>query len=84
MAMDWDHAMLKSGNGAYTCMPTPPAIRASGGRNPMCLDKVWTAWGDAWMNKKPFKAEGVGIAFMLGSVSFRAFTLVTWQAVELG
>jgi hypothetical protein len=31
----------------------------------MCLDKVWLAWGDAWMNKKPFKAEKIGIAYML-------------------
>jgi len=31
----------------------------------MCLDKIWVEWGDAWMNKKPFKAKGVGIAFML-------------------
>ena len=30
----------------------------------MCLDKT-SGVGDAWMNKKPFKAEGVGIAFML-------------------
>jgi len=63
--MDWDHSMLKKGAGAYTCMPTPPEIRAKGGREPMCLDKVWTEWGDAWMNKKPFKANAVGIAYML-------------------
>ena len=31
----------------------------------MCLDKAWEAWGAAWMNKKPFKAEAVGIAYML-------------------
>ena len=31
----------------------------------MCLDKVWVAWADAWMNKKPFKATGTGIAYML-------------------
>jgi hypothetical protein len=41
MVMDWDHSMLKNGTGAYTCMPTPPDIRARGGREPMCLDKVW-------------------------------------------
>jgi hypothetical protein len=63
--MDWDHSVLKKGTGAYTCMPTPADVRAKGGREPMCLDKVWTAWGDAWMNKKPFKADAVGIAFML-------------------
>jgi hypothetical protein len=63
--MDWDHTVLKPGSGAYTCHPTPPDIRAKGGREPMCLDKVWTAWADAWMNKKPFKADRVGIAYML-------------------
>ena len=31
----------------------------------MCLDRVWLAWGDAWMNKKPFMAEKIGIAYML-------------------
>ena len=65
MVMDWDNTMLKNGTGPYTCMPTPPDIRATGGRNPMCLDKVWQAWGDAWMHKKPFKTQAVGIAFML-------------------
>ena len=63
--MDWDHTSLKPGSGAYTCHPTPPDVRAKGGREPMCLDKVWMAWGDAWKNKKPFKATGVGIAYML-------------------
>lgn len=65
MVMDWDQTMLRPGTGAYTCMPTPPEVREKGGREPMCLDKVWAAWGDAWMNKKPFKAAGVGIAYML-------------------
>jgi hypothetical protein len=63
--MDWDHSVLKKGTGAYTCMPTPADVRAKGGREPMCLDKAWEAWGAAWMNKKPFKAETVGIAYML-------------------
>ena len=31
----------------------------------MCLYRVWLAWGDAWMNKKPFMAEKIGIAYML-------------------
>jgi hypothetical protein len=63
--MGWDHSVLKKGTGAYTCMPTPPEVTAKGGREPMCLDKIWAAWGDAWKNKKAFKAEGVGIAYML-------------------
>jgi hypothetical protein len=31
----------------------------------MCMDEVWEKWADAWLNKKPFKAERVGIAYML-------------------
>lgn len=31
----------------------------------MCLDKTWTAWADAWANRKPFKANHVGIGYML-------------------
>ncbi len=31
----------------------------------MCLDKTWTAWADAWTNKKAFKADQVGIGYML-------------------
>ena len=65
MVMDWDHSMLKNGSGPYTCMPSDPNTRAKGGRNPMCVDKVWEAWVDAYVNKKPFKATGVGIAYML-------------------
>ncbi len=63
--MDWDHSVLKKGSGGYTCHPTAPDLGARGGREPMCLDKVWMAWADAWSNKKPFKAEKVGIAYML-------------------
>jgi hypothetical protein len=63
--MDWDHSVLKKGTGVYTCMPTPAEVRARGGKEPMCLDKIWAEWGDAWQNKKPFKATGVGIAYML-------------------
>jgi hypothetical protein len=35
-------------------------------REPMCLDKEWQAWGDAWMNKKdPPQPKKIGIAYML-------------------
>jgi hypothetical protein len=65
MVMDWDGTMLRQGSDAYVCHPTPPDLRAKGGRAPMCMDKTWAAWADAWVNKKPFKAEKVGIAYML-------------------
>ena|ERR1051326_3655046 len=61
---DWDGNVLKDGSGPYTCFPTPPAMRKMG-REPMCLDKTWQAWADAWMNKKEFKADQVAIAYML-------------------
>jgi hypothetical protein len=60
-----DNKVLKQGSGPYTCFPTPSDVLAKGGREPMCLDKVWLAWADAWMNKKPFRAEGSGIGYML-------------------
>lgn len=60
-----DGKVLRQGSGSYTCIPTPSDELAKGGREPMCLDKPWLAWADAWMNKKPFKAPGSGIAYML-------------------
>jgi hypothetical protein len=62
--MDWDGTVLKEGTGAYTCYPTPPQFRKVG-KEPMCMDHTWMAWADAWQNKKPFKADQVGIAYML-------------------
>jgi hypothetical protein len=60
--MDWAGNTLRAGTNGYTCFPTPPNLK---GKAPMCLDGPWMAWADAWMNKKPFKASGVGTAYML-------------------
>lgn len=60
--MDWDGNTLQKGSNGYTCFPTPPNLN---GVSPMCLDKPWMTWADAWMNKKPFEASGVGTAYML-------------------
>jgi hypothetical protein len=62
---DWDGSTLREGRDEYVCFPTHPGKRSKGEKEPMCLDRVWLAWGDAWMNKKPFKAEKVGVAYML-------------------
>jgi hypothetical protein len=49
---------LRAGTNGWMCMV------AAG--NPMCLDKEWQAWGDAWMNKKdPPQPKTVGVAYML-------------------
>src|ERR1700739_1092482 len=63
--MDWDHTVLRQGSGNYTCHRPPPPVRKKGGKEPMCLDDVWLKWADAWLNKKPFKADRVGVAYML-------------------
>ena len=59
-----DGTVLKPGTGAYTCYPTPDSMKKRG-KMSMCLDKTWQAWRDAWLNKKPFKVNEVGIAYML-------------------
>jgi len=34
-------------------------------QQPMCLDKEWQKWAEAWMSKGPLKVETTGIAYML-------------------
>ena len=61
---NWDGTVLKPGTGAYTCYPTRDSMKKRG-KMSMCLDKTAVAWHDAWTNKKPFKANEVGIVYML-------------------
>jgi hypothetical protein len=61
---NWDGTVLKPGTGAYTCYPTRDSMKKRG-KMSMCLDKTGLAWHDAWTNKKPFKANEVGIVYML-------------------
>jgi hypothetical protein len=62
--MDEQGNMIREGSSDYVCMPTPAAIRDLGSE-PMCLDEVWMSWADAWLNKKPFETDRVGIGYML-------------------
>lgn len=57
--MNMSGEVLREGDGVYTCFPSEPPA------GPMCLDAEWMRWADAWMNKKDFKAESVGLAYML-------------------
>jgi len=59
-----DGTVLRPGAGAYTCYPTPDSMKKRG-KMSMCLDETWQAWREAWLNRKPFKANEVGIAYML-------------------
>lgn len=60
--VDWDGNVLREGSNGFTCFPTPPSLE---GNAPMCMDHQWMAWADAWANKKDFKAEALGISYML-------------------
>ena len=56
---DGQMKQLRAGTNGWMCM-----LDSSG--DPMCLDKQWQAWGDAWMNKKdPPQPKAVGVAYML-------------------
>jgi len=57
---------LRAGTNGWVCFPTSPTeFGGASVDDPMCLDKQWQGWGDAWMNKTPPKVEGTGIAYML-------------------
>lgn len=59
---DWEGNVLKEGSSGYVCLPRTPGSKVV---DSMCLDKTWLGWADAWMKKAPFKAAGVGMAYML-------------------
>ncbi|MBF0391537.1 MAG: hypothetical protein HQL38_02545 [Alphaproteobacteria bacterium] len=59
---DWQGNVLRQGTGEYTCMPTPPNMK---GTAPMCFDRVWMAWADAWSKKAPFTNDKGGVAYMM-------------------
>ena len=60
--MNMKGEVLREGIGDYTCFP----FEGPGtGTDAMCLDGEWMRWADAWMNKKDFKAEKFGLAYML-------------------
>jgi hypothetical protein len=48
---------LRAGTNGWVCSAPMDA--------PMCLDKEWQKWAEAWMSKKELKIEGTGIAYML-------------------
>jgi hypothetical protein len=56
---DGQMKQVRAGTNGWVCMIDPLG-------SPMCLDKEWQAWGEAWMNKKdPPQPKVVGVAYML-------------------
>ena len=60
MALGADGKMqqLRAGTNGWMCMLDPAG-------SPMCLDKEWQGWADAWMNKRDPQVKAVGIGYML-------------------
>lgn len=54
--------VLRDGSNGWTCFPDNPATP---GNDPMCLDKQWLSWMQAFMNKATPNVTGTGVAYML-------------------
>jgi len=68
MIMDWPDSptgqmkQLRAGTNGWMCMPS---TGGGVGADPMCLDKMFSNWADAYMAKKDPQTTGVGTAYML-------------------
>jgi hypothetical protein len=57
---------LRAGTNGWVCFPTTPGeFKGASASDPMCLDKQWQGWADAWMAKKSPMVTATGIAYML-------------------
>jgi hypothetical protein len=70
--MDWPETpngkakQLRAGTNGWVCYPSTPEMHPGvSGDDPMCLDKSWQVWAEAWMNKSQPKISSTGIAYML-------------------
>ena len=53
---------IREGTNGWLCMPDDPNTPKP---DPVCADKMWQQFFQAWMSKKPPKVSQVGIAYML-------------------
>ena len=70
--LDWPETtggqprQLRAGTNGWVCYPSMPStLQGASGEDPMCLDRQWQNWLDAWTNKTTPKVTGTGIAYML-------------------
>lgn len=71
--MDWPDSadgkprQLRAGTNGWVCYPSTmqTAAGAASGEDPMCLDKAWQQWAEAYMSKKDPPSGNSGIAYML-------------------
>ena len=70
--MDWPDMptgkpkQLRAGTNGWVCYPSMQEMHPGvSGDDPMCLDKSWQAWAEAYMSKSQPKVSSPGIAYML-------------------
>jgi hypothetical protein len=67
--MDWAETaggpmkQIRAGTNGWMCMPSTSGGIGPG--DPMCLDKQWQTWAEAYMSKGPVNVTADGIAYML-------------------
>jgi len=59
---DGKMVILRQGTNGWLCMPDNPV---SVGPDPICADKAWQQWFEAYMAKKAPAVKQLGIAYML-------------------
>jgi hypothetical protein len=63
---DGQPRQLRAGTNGWVCFPNSPSEYGSKAiEDPMCLDKEWQGWAQAWMSKTDPKVTGTGLAYML-------------------
>ena len=62
--MDLQGNVLRDGASEYTCLPAPPGLAG-----PMCLDRVFMEWFQAFANRRPPNVTRVGVAYMMAGDS---------------
>jgi len=57
---------LRKGTNEWACFPnSPEEYGGASVDDPMCLDKEWQSWAEAWQGKTVPHTTGTGIAYML-------------------
>ena len=59
---NWDGKILRKGSNGWTCLPDMPGTPLN---DPWCVDKSWSSFLDAYMNKTKPSYNQVGVAYML-------------------
>ena len=56
--------VLRQGSNAWVCLPDDPSTSGNG---PVCLDRQWQQWAQAYMAKAKPHIQQVGIAYILNT-----------------